>query len=397
MVNEPECNDINLKNFIMNSNINRRKWLKTSLAMTSGLMITPAFVNHLMSAPMSAAERAYFGPRQPSIKIRLNSNENPYGPSEKARKSVLAALSEANRYPFQVVDDLKVMLAEKEGVTKEHIAIGAGSGEMLCATGAAYGLEGGSILAPDPTFPLLMAYSEAFNSRWDKVNVNDNLEIDYESMASNIKGDTRLVFVCNPNNPTGTLVDPQKVKAFCEEVSKKVPVFADEAYLEFLEPSQQMSMVDLVRKGANVIVSRTFSKIYGLAGLRIGYLVASPDQIKKISRYQTGFSVSQTAIAAAKASLGDHDFMAMTRKKNADARKILTDFLDRRSYFYGKSHTNFVFFDPKSDAQTFLARLGERGIGIRVWDYNGKQWNRISIGTADEMKVLVKNMEEIVS
>jgi histidinol-phosphate aminotransferase len=376
--------------------MNRRNWLKASIGLSSGLAITPALVSELMAAPISHAERIYYGQQQNPIQVRLNSNENPYGPSAKAKKAIGEILMEANRYPFQVVNDLRQIIATKEGVAPEYIAIGAGSGELLCATGAAFGIDQHSILAPQPTFPLLMTFSEVFGARWDKVDLNDKLEIDYNALANRVNSDTRLVFICNPNNPTGTLVDPAIVRAFCESVSKKVTVFSDEAYLEFLEPAQQVSMIDLVRNGSNVIVSRTFSKIYGLAGLRIGYIIAHPDTIKKITRYQTGFSVNQTAIAAARASFGDTEFMAMTRKKNAEARKVLTDFLDKRGYFYGKSHTNFVFFDPKGDGQTFMTRLAERGIGIRVWDYQGKQWNRISVGTVEEMKLLVKSMAEII-
>jgi histidinol-phosphate aminotransferase len=381
----------------MTSSINRRNWLKTSLGLASGIMITPALVNQLMGAPMSEAERHFFAGQQPEIKIRLNSNENPYGPSDKARKAVFEILSEGNRYPFQVVNEMKALLAAREGVSPDHIALGAGSGELLCATGVAFGVEGGSILSPFPTFPLLMTYAEVFNTRWDKVNLNDKLEIDYTALAAQVKDDTKLVFICNPNNPTGTLVDHAIVRAFCEEVSKKVKVFSDEAYLEFLDPAKQVSMIDMVKNDREVIVSRTFSKIYGLAGLRIGYLVARPDIIKKITRYQVGFTVNQTAIAAAKASLGDQEWMSMTRKKNAEARKVLTDFLEKKGYFYGKSFTNFVFFDPKGDGTKFMTQLAERGIGIRVWDYNGTQWNRVSIGTMEEMKALVKNLDQIIS
>lgn len=380
----------------MSSLLNRRSWLKTSMGLASGFVITPALVHQMMASPVSKFEEGFFETFPPSIKIRLNANENPYGPSDKARKAIVDILSEGCRYPFQVVDELKTILAAKEGVTTDHIVIGAGSGELLCATGATFGIEGGSLLSPFPVFPMLMTFGEVFNSRWDKVNLNEKLEIDYTTLASSVKGDTRLVFICNPNNPTGTLVDHNIVRAFCEQVSRKVPVFSDEAYLEFLEPSQQVSMIDLVKRGENIIVSRTFSKIYGLAGLRVGYLVAKPELIKKISRYQPGLSVNQTAIAAAKVSLNDHEFMAMTRKKNADARKILTDYLDKKGYFYGKSLTNFIFFDPKSEAQNMMTKLADRGIGIRVWDYDGKQWCRISVGTSDEMKFLVKNLEEII-
>lgn len=345
---------------------------------------------------MSVAEARFWDEvPPPQIKIRLSSNENPYGPSDKAREAMKRAFSEANRYPFMAVNELKQMIAEKEGVNADYIAVGAGSGDLLCATGAAFSLEGGRVLSGFPTFPMLMNYAEVFKATWDKVDMNAELAYDYEALASRITSETKLVFVCNPNNPTGTLVDPKIVKAFCEEVSKKVPVFSDEAYLEFLEPAQQVSMVELVKKGHDVIVSRTFSKIYGLAGLRIGYLVAKPDIIKRITRTQPGIPNNQLAIAAAKASLGDEAFMKMSREKNREARKILSDYLDQRNLFYGKSHTNFIMFDPQADASQILARMAERGIGIRVWDFKGKPWLRVSIGTVEEMKTFVKTYGDI--
>jgi histidinol-phosphate aminotransferase len=375
----------------------RRDWLKTTLAMAAGLPLGASLANQLMAAPVSQAERDYFGfnPLLPPMKIRLGSNENPYGPSEKAKQAIQATLAEANRYPFQVVSEFKKTLAAHEDVTADHILIGAGSGDLLCATGAAFSLEGGRILSGFPTFPMLMSYAEVFKATWDKVNMNDQLAYDYDAVAKEIKSDTKLVFICNPNNPTGTLVDPKIVKGFTEEVSKKVTVFSDEAYIEFLEPSQQVSMVDLVKKGSNVIVSRTFSKIYGLAGLRVGYIVAKPEIIRKIQKNQPGIPNNQLAIAAAKASLGDTGFMEMSRKKNTEARKILTDYLDKKGYFYGKSVTNFVMFDSKSDAQGKLNQLAQQGIAIRVWDYKGMQWLRVSVGTSEDMKTFVKAYDQI--
>ncbi|MDH4092417.1 MAG: aminotransferase class I/II-fold pyridoxal phosphate-dependent enzyme, partial [Cyclobacteriaceae bacterium] len=229
----------------------------------------------------------------------------------------------------------------------------------------------------------------------DKVNLNEKLEHDYEALASRVTTDTKLVFICNPNNPTGTLVDPKKVKQFCETVSKKVTVFVDEAYLEFLEPEQQVSMVDLVKKNENVVVSKTFSKIYGLAGLRIGYIIGKPETITKIARYHMGISNNQPAIAAAKASLGDESFMERCRKKNAEARGHLTTYLDKKGIWYGKSYTNFLFFPAKSNASQVLNELWERGIGIRVWDYNNQQWYRVSIGTLEEMKAFTNAFDKI--
>jgi histidinol-phosphate aminotransferase len=374
----------------------RREWLKSTVALAAGIPISLTLTEQLMAAPMSNVERKFWQeyPLAP-ISIRLSSNENPYGPSEKARLAISKLLSEGNRYPFQAVNEFKQILAEKEGVTADHILVGAGSGDLLCATGAAFSNEAGRILSGFPTFPMLMNYSEVFKATWDKVNMNDDLTCNYKQLAAEIKPDTKLVFVCNPDNPTGTLTDPAVVKAFCEEVSKKVTVFSDEAYLEFLEPSQQVSMVELVKRSENIIVSKTFSKIYGLAGLRIGYIVAKPELIKKIARFHPGIPNNQLAITAAKASLGDTEFMDMTRKKNAEARKVLTDFLDKRKLFYGKSHTNFVLFDPKADAAQILSKMADRGIGIRVWDYKGIQWLRVSIGTMDEMRMFTKAYEEM--
>jgi histidinol-phosphate aminotransferase len=215
-------------------------------------------------------------------------------------------------------------------------------------------------------------------------------------MASAMKADTRLVCVVNPNNPTGTVLDPSKLKGFCTEMSKKAVVFCDEAYLEFLEPANQVSMVELVKEGRNVIVSRTFSKIYGLAGLRFGYVVAPPELIKRLARYQATILMNQAVVAAVYASIDDKDFMKYTRDHNAEARAYLCQYLDKKKWFYGKSHANVVFFPAPKDGKMLLEETEKRGFQIRVWDYLDKEWCRVSIGTLDEMKAFVKSFDQIV-
>ncbi len=380
----------------METKFSRRDWFKSTAALSAGMIASSSLFDQLIAAPMSRAEFNFLSSAN-GAKIRLGSNENPYGPSAKAREAVVQILSEGNRYPFEAIKELKLVLAAKEGVTPDHIHVGAGSGDLLCQAATAFGIEGGRIASGFPTFPLMMEYARVFNATWDKVDMNEKLEYNYDELASALKNDTKLVFICNPNNPTGTLVDWNKVKSFCEEVSKKVPVYSDEAYLEFLEPSQQISMVELVKKDRNVIVSRTFSKIYGLAGLRIGYLVAKPELINKVAKYGGDFPYSQTAIAAAKASLGDESFMSMVRTKNAAARKVLTDYLDQHKIVYGKSLTNFVFFPAHKDGKTILSKMSERGYIMRIWDYQNKEWCRVSIGTEDEMKGFVKTFAEVIS
>lgn len=381
----------------METQLSRRNWFKSTFAMSAGLALSGSLVSRLEAAPLSRAEREFFAMKTSGAKVRLNSNENPYGPSKKAREAVVQILNECNRYQFQTQEVLRKKIAERENVDPSYILFGSGSGEILCLVGATYGLDGGSVLSSYPTFPLLMNYAEGVNARWDKVDLNEKLEYDYDKMLSAIKGDTKVIFACNPNNPTGTVVDPKKVRAFSEEASKKALVYADEAYLEFLGPIEKNSMVDLVRKGSNVVVSRTFSKIFGLAGLRIGYVVAHPDVIKKLTKFGDEISASQTAIAAAHASLGDEEFMQMVRTKNAEARKVLTDYLESKKYLYGKSEINVVFFPAPKDGKTILTKCEEKGYLIRIWEYQGKEWCRVSIGTTEEMKGFVKAFDEVIS
>ncbi len=382
----------------MKSTLSRRDWFKSSLTLGAGLALTPAMLESLMAAPVSNAERIHgINPSGPSKFIRLGSNENPYGPSAKARKAIVDVMDEGNRYSFTEMNEMKNLLAQKEGVSPDHILLGGGSGELLCLAGMGVGLEGGAVTSAFPVFRLLMDYAAKFNARWDKVDLDDYLVHNLERLAAAVKSNTKILFLVNPNNPTGTVVDSSKLKDFCLEMSKKTVVYSDEAYLEFLEPSQQVSMVELVRQGHNVIVSRTFSKIYGLAGLRIGYIVAKPELIQKIAKYQTGTINNQPALAAAKASLGDEDFMSMTRKLNAAARQHLFTYLDSKKWFYGKSQANVVFFPSPKPGKQILEETEKKGYQIRIWDYQGKEWCRVSIGTLDEMKGFTKAFDEVVS
>lgn len=375
----------------------RRQWFKAAAGLTAGFVAIPSLVEELMAAPVSEAERFHTYSLNDKL-VRLGSNENPYGPSPKAREAVIASLNEGNRYAFEATTEFKKFLADKEGVSVDHILIGNGSSELLCVAGIGIGLEGKRVASPFPTFRLLMDFAEKMGATWDRVNLNDQLAIDLEVTASAVKADTKMLFLVNPNNPTGTLTDPNQYRAFCEEMSKKTTVYSDEAYLEFLPPEEQHSMVELIKQGKDIIVSRTFSKIYGLAGLRLGYVIAQPDRIKQMSKYQMGggVNINQAVLAAAKASAGDTAFMNMSRNKNATARKVLEDYLIKKGWFFGKSCINLLFFPAPIDGKTILAKTQEAGYQIRVWDYAGKEWCRVSVGTETEMKGFVKVFDNLV-
>jgi histidinol-phosphate aminotransferase len=376
----------------------RRQWLKSAIAAGAGLPLSLSLVEQLMAAPVSRAERLHgIEPILNGKLVRLGSNENPYGPSEKARKAIIESIVEGNRYAHDVARQLRDAIAKKEGIAPEYVLMGCGSSELLCLTGMSVGLEGGAVLSAYPTFRLLMDYATKFNARWDKVDLDANMVHNLEAMASAVKSDTKVIFVVNPNNPTGTILDSVKLRNFCIEMAKKATVFVDEAYVEFLDQPEKHTMIGLVKEGHNVIVSRTFSKVYGLAGLRIGYLIGQPDMLKKMADRQVWGNNNQAGLAAAKASLEDQEFIQMTRKKNAEARDYFCKYLDSKKWFYGKSHANVVLFPAPKDGKTILEETEKRGFQIRVWDYQDKEWCRVSIGTLDEMKAFTKAFDQIVA
>lgn len=379
-------------------NLSRRDWFRKSFTAAAGVVAGTSAFDQLLAAPVSRAE-AVHQLRVPAggKLVRLGSNENPYGPSAKARQAIVDAMGEFNRYSFEAVMEFRKTLAEKEGVTPDHILVVNGSSETLCLSGMVAKLEGGAVLSAFPTFRSLMEYAEKLNARWDRVDLDEYHVHNLEALAAAVKSDTRMLFVCNPNNPTGTVVEGARYRDFCLEMSKKTTVLADEAYLEFLEPREQRSMVELVRQGQNIIVSRTFSKVAGLAGLRIGYCVAPPDTIRKLQKYQMGPVINQAALAAAKVSLGDTAFAEMTRAKNNEALKYFLTYLDQKKWFHGASRANCVLFPAPKDGKTILAETEKRGFQIRVWDYQGKEWCRVSIGTLDEMKAFTKVFDEVVA
>jgi histidinol-phosphate aminotransferase len=374
---------------------NRRDWIKSAAAVTAGMTFAGSLVNQLMASPVSIAEK-WHGINRPGQLIRLGSNENPYGPSEKARQAVLNSLSEGNRYSHNAAGEVKNAIASKLHVSADHIILGSGSSELLCLAGMFTGIEGGAILSAFPTFRLLMDYGAKFNARWDKVNLDEFMKHDLSAMLSAIRPDTKMIFVVNPNNPTGTVVDNDQLKSFCIEASKKAIVFVDEAYIEFLDNPEEKSMVQLVKQGHNIIVSRTFSKVYGLAGLRAGYLIGSPDLMKKISEKQVWGNYNQAGLAAAVASLEDHEFVKMTKQKNAEALDYFSLYLKKNNWLIGQSFANVVLFPAPLDGKTILEETEKRGFQIRIWDYQDKEWCRVSIGTLDEMKAFTNAFDQIV-
>jgi histidinol-phosphate aminotransferase len=327
---------------------------------------------------------------------RLSSNENPYGPSDKVKKAIMDQMDVVCRYPFSYQDRLLQAIADWEGVTKDHIVLTAGSTEGLKITGLTVGWKGGEIIAPDPTFNSLMVYAEQFGAKIHKIPVTPTLDHDLTAMASKINSNTKLVFVCNPNNPTGTLIPENDLRSFCKQAAEKTTVFVDEAYFDFITTPDYPSMVELVKQGMNVIVSRTFSKVYGLAGLRMGYLIAQPDMAAKLIDNRVAF-VGTVGMVAAKEALADKEFYAFSLLKNKEAKEHIYATLDSLGLVYMPSHTNFVFFKPKKELNGFNKELEKQGVLAGRPFPPLLDWSRISTGTMSEMQHFRTAMQHVYS
>jgi len=385
----------------MSAFFTRRNWLKAGISITAG-----AAFNGITSEQVAAATTSFRRTRlsreaqiaedMPVIKARLFANENPWGPSEKAKTAIINALNDSYMYPFIAQRQFVQMIANEEGVTPEHIMLGAGSSEMLLAAAMYYSKKGGNIISADPSYDYLMDLAAGWGARWVKVPLNKDYAHDLDAMEKRLNADTRLMYVCNPNNPTGTIVQTEKLKSFCEAVSRKVPVFVDEAYIDYLDDPRKHSMIDCVRKGQNVIVARTFSKVHGFAGLRVGYLIAKPEIIKELNGlYTGGMDMCSISLQGAMVSYQDKEFPKQVVQKTAQSREFLYKTLKDEGYEYVPSLANFVIFPVKIEAKKFSEEMMKRGVGVRNWQFSSKQWCRVSIGTMEQMQLFAQAFKEI--
>lgn len=311
----------------MSSAYSWRDWLKTSVLTGAALALVPH------AAGAQTADRA-------SRPIKLSGNENPYGFSPRAKQAAIDSIADGNRYADpDAVRKLEAMIAAREGVKPENVVLATGSGEILCMAALAFGKN--EIVAPTPTFPTLMTYAEKLGAAVKAVPLNAKFEHDLDALGRGVTGKTSIVYACNPNNPTASITPNDALRAFCNETAKKLPVFVDEAYLEYTHDFPRNSMIDLVQKGGNVIISRTFSKIYGMAGLRVGYGLAPADLVRKLRNFRMT-SLNHISIRAALAAYEDQDFIADSKKRNAQVRREFLGVLDGMKLRYAPTDANFV-------------------------------------------------------
>ena len=374
------------------TDLSRRSWLKGA-----GLMSSLAVIGGI--APLdqlSAKEIKKFRPRPLTGNIKLSSNENPYGPSEKVRQAMISNFDQACRYPFSYSGELIEKIAAKESVSKDHIVLAGGSTEGLKVVGLTYGMNGGEIIAAQPTFLALMTYAAQWGGSVNWVPVDKNMMHDLDEMEKRISSKTKLIFLCNPNNPTSTLLPADRVLDFCNTVSDKVTIFSDEAYCDFIEDKNYPSMVSLVKKGKNIIVSKTFSKVYGLAGLRIGYMVAKPEIAAGLRKNIMAFT-NVLAIEAAKNALDDQEFYDFSLNKTREAKKIILEGLDDLNLEYAPSNTNFIFFKSGRNIEKLQQQMLAKGIMVGRPFPPFDDWCRISTGTLEEVIQFNDALKKVLS
>ncbi|MDA8889775.1 aminotransferase class I/II-fold pyridoxal phosphate-dependent enzyme [Cyclobacteriaceae bacterium] len=374
------------------TDLSRRSWLKGA-----GLMSSLAVIGGITPLDqLSAKEIKKFRPRPLTGNIKLSSNENPYGPSEKVRQAMISNFDQACRYPFSYSGELIEKIAAKEGVSKDHIVLAGGSTEGLKVVGLTYGMNGGEIIAAQPTFLALMTYAAQWGGSVNWVPVDKNMMHDLDEMEKRISSKTKLIFLCNPNNPTSTLLPADRVLDFCNTVSHKVTIFSDEAYYDFIEDRNYPSMVSLVKEGKNIIVSKTFSKVYGLAGLRIGYMVAKPEIAASLRKNIMAFT-NVLAIEAAKNALDDQEFYDFSLNKTLEAKKIILEGLDDLNLEYAPSNTNFIFFKSGRNIENLQQQMLAKGIIVGRPFPPFDDWCRISTGTLEEVIQFNDALKKVLS
>ena len=333
--------------------------------------------------------------------IKLASNENPFGPSPKAVEAMQAVLSETNFYPDNDVTDLRQKLAEQHGVSPENIVPAAGSTALLGIIARTLLSPGLNAMTSERSFIVYPIVTQAAGGRLIQVPMRDN-GFDLEAIAATADRNTRIIYLANPNNPTGTVVKAQEIDKFIDKVPEHVTVILDEAYYDFAQHFASRRGVDYshardyVNQGRKVVVLRTFSKAHGLAGVRVGYGIGPAELMTYLARMRTTFSVSVVAQAAAIAALDDRAHTQRSLQNNADQSQRLIGGLAELGYHVAPTWANFLYCELDADAISMARSLQAEGVIIRpLGAWGAPNAIRITIGTPEQNDIFLKALKKI--
>lgn len=359
----------------------RRDWFKKTGLAALGLSLAPleGFAFSDINVPEITAD----------TKIRLSSNENPYGPPVASRTAMAAAVNGSNRYSWSQTSILISAIAKKNGLAEGNVLMSAGSMELLDIAGRLAAKAKGSIVIADTTFSYWTNAAIQLGAQKIEVPLTTAKKNDLDAMLKAMRPDTKLVYICNPNNPTGTVLKTADLVNFIKEASHKAIVLVDEAYIEF---TNETSMATLVKDNKNIVVTRTFSKIYGLAGARVGYALAHADTIAEMDKMQAYVlgGVSAVSGAGAIVALDEVSFVEKTKSLNEAAKNYTVRELEKLGISCIPSSTNFLYFSLANYKKDFFKLLESNNIeGTAIFEEDGK-WSRITIGTMEDMQKFIK-------
>lgn len=335
---------------------------------------------------------------QPGM-IRIDSNENPVGPGKRALAAIRAHLDESNRYPVLSEDDLLAIIARQQGVSPDNVILGCGSGELLRSAVHAFTSTDAAYVGAAPTFESPGEFAKFLGTPVKSVPVNASLGFDLDAMLAASRG-AGLVYFCNPNNPTATVVSKADTIAFVERLHRLSPdttVMVDEAYFEYVAHSGYASMVSVAVENPRVVVLRTFSKVFGMAGLRAGYAVGRADVMEKMKAWTLGSNVSQLTLVAAAAALGDRAHIAGETKRNREVRAYTMKFFQDARYAMSVGDANFMMVDIKRPAGALKSACLRKGVAVGRAFPSLPTHTRVTFGTMPEMVKAVGVFREVLA
>ncbi|MDP8959561.1 MAG: histidinol-phosphate transaminase [Actinomycetota bacterium] len=324
--------------------------------------------------------------------VKLASNESPLPPFPEVQEAIARHAGQLNRYPDNQRYYLRQAVAGHHGIPEQHLLFGAGTTELLLTIALAVGGPGTSAVYAWPSFIMYPIVTKLAGAGSIEVALDERLRHDLEAMAAGVRPHTTIVYVCNPNNPTGTYVPADDLFEFIDRLPGRLLVVVDEAYFEYAQAADYGSALPLALERDNVLVTRTFSKVYGLAGLRVGYLVGHPDTLDQLRRAQIPFSVSSIAQVAAMESLKYPVRVAERIQRNAEGLKLLSDELAERGIPFVESQTNFVYLKAGGDSQRAHQACLGKGAIIRPM---AEGWCRVSVGTEVENRAFLEALDEV--
>lgn len=381
---------------------NHAEYVEDALALLSGGAIKPLAMGRrrllqrmfLGAAGIALSLESSGQIEIPPGQIRLIFNENPYGPSPKALAEVARILPTTAYYPDDIEGELIGLFMERLRLDREQIFLASGSNEGLQAAMLAFGKRG-KVLSPDLTYSDHLLYAENLGVEVERVPLREDMAIDLEAIARAVDDSVSLVYLCNPNNPTGMAIDGDELRAFCREVGARVPIMIDEAYNELTDKPDYTSMMDLVRSGANILVTRTFSKIFGMAGLRVGYGMGHRDIVKLVRDHVMAWP-NGVGLYAAYHSYLDEEFIAFSREKIVEGREMVNATFRRHGIDPLPSQTNFVYADIGRDADIFKEQLASHNVIVRGVFDQYRTYSRVSMGRIEDLKVFDRAVTEIL-